>query len=170
MAPGCVLCECPVRGPRCGYRGGVSRPDPGGGHIRPPQPPDPKEGRAASASLPPERPFPASELPQGQEREGLPQEATDQQHLHTGGPVEGGKGKRVLEAMGTLQGPSAERELLQSARGQASHTPASPGFIKVAVRREQRHGSEMPADRDHGLGVQTPHPSPKGERGRNQGE
>ena len=158
VAPGCVLCGCSVRGPHCGHRGGASQPEPGGGHIRPPQPPDRKEGWAASASLPPERPFPASESPQGQER-GSPTRSPSTSSTSTQeNQRRAERESRLVEATGTLQGPSAERGLLQGARGQASHTPACmqhPRFTKVAVRRKQRNGSEMSADRDRGLGVQT---------------
>lgn len=119
------------RGPRCGHRGGASRPDPGGGHIRPPQPPDPKEGRAASASLPPERPFPASESLQSQERgsptRSPPTSSTSTQEDQRRAERE----SRLVEATGMLQGPSAERGILQGARGQASHTPTCTQHPRV---------------------------------------
>lgn len=82
----------------------------------------PKEGWAASAPLPPERPFPASESPQGQER-GSPTRSppTSSASSQEDQAVREG---RLAEATGMLQGPSTEQGLLQGARGQASHTPA----------------------------------------------
>ena len=103
---------------------------------------DRKEGWAASASLPPERPFPASESPQGQERGSPTRSPLTSSTSTQDNQRRAERESRLVEATGTLQGPSAERGLLQGARGQASHTPACtqhPRFTKVAVRRKQRN-------------------------------
>ena len=152
-------------------RGEPARPR-RGSHSRPPQPPDQRTG---GPPLPPCRLKGPSRLrvaagPGGRVSDKKP---TGQQHLLTGRAEESRKGRQAGGGHGDLQGPPSEQGLLQGARGKPptpQHARSTPRFTKVAVRRKQRSGSEMSADRGHGLGPQTPHPSPKGGRGKNQGE